>query len=53
MYFWTSVSAIASIVLFGLITREMPRIHAKVLCRYPLAFGGTKSGGSAAPSPKK
>jgi hypothetical protein len=26
MYFWTSVSAIASIVLFGLMTRELPRI---------------------------
>jgi alpha-1,2-mannosyltransferase len=35
MYFWTSVSAIASIVLFGLITRELPRIHAKVYAATP------------------
>jgi len=29
MYFWTSVPAIASVVLFGLITRELTRITAE------------------------
>jgi hypothetical protein len=29
MYFWTSISPIASLVLFGLITRELPRVEAK------------------------
>ncbi len=35
MYFWTSISAIASIVLFGLMTRELPRIHAKAYAATP------------------
>ena len=26
MYFWTSVSALASLALFGLMTRELPRV---------------------------
>jgi len=29
MYFWTSISPIASLVLFGLMTRELPRVDAK------------------------
>jgi hypothetical protein len=29
MYFWTSIPAIASVVLFGLMTRELPRITAE------------------------
>jgi Glycosyltransferase family 87 len=35
MYVWTSVSAIASIVLFGLMARELPRIHAKTYAATP------------------
>jgi hypothetical protein len=29
MYFWTSIPPIASLVLFGLMTRELPRVEAK------------------------
>jgi Glycosyltransferase family 87 len=29
MYFWTSIPAIASLVLFGLMTRELPRVLLK------------------------
>jgi hypothetical protein len=28
MYFWTTISPIASLILFSLITRELPRIDA-------------------------
>jgi len=31
MYFWTSVSAVASLALFGLMTRELPRIEVSEL----------------------
>jgi hypothetical protein len=29
MYFWTSVPPVASLVLFGLIARELPRVDAQ------------------------
>lgn len=37
MYFWTSIPAIASVVLFGLMTRELPRIAVENE-RYPARF---------------
>jgi Glycosyltransferase family 87 len=35
MYFWTSIPAIASLVLFGLMTRELPRIGSKASAAIP------------------
>jgi hypothetical protein len=35
MYFWTSIPAIASLALFGLMTRELPRIHLKSYAATP------------------
>lgn len=35
MYFWTSIPAFASMSLFGLMTRELPRVHAKPYAATP------------------